>query len=85
MRNNGWYLVPDVLDDPLHAVSDPLTAGGRARLDLPNPILEKTVLLHNGGFGNGCIAKRILLLQAFHSQENQNYADYVKKYNIFIN
>jgi hypothetical protein len=25
------------------------------------------VLLHNGGFYNGCITKRILLLQAFHS------------------
>ncbi len=27
--------------------------------------------------------KRILLLQAFHSQENQYYADYDKKYYIF--
>jgi hypothetical protein len=26
------------------------------------------LLLHNGGFCNGCITKRILLLQAFHSQ-----------------
>jgi hypothetical protein len=33
--------LPDVLDDPLHAVPDPLPAGGRTRLDLPNPILEK--------------------------------------------
>jgi len=24
-------------------------------------------VLHNGGFSNGCITKRILLLQAFHS------------------
>jgi len=24
------------------------------------------VLLHNGGFYNGCITKRILLLQAYH-------------------
>jgi hypothetical protein len=45
----------------------------------------KTVLLHNGGFCNGCITKRILLLQAFRSQENQNYAGYGKKYYIFIN
>jgi hypothetical protein len=37
-------------------------------------------LLHNGGFCNGCITKRILLLQAFHSSENQYYADYDKKY-----
>ncbi len=42
------------------------------------------VMLHNGGFCNGCITKRILLLQAFHSQENQYYADYDKKYYIFI-
>ncbi len=27
------------------------------------------VLLHNGGFCNGCVTKRVLLLQAFHSQE----------------
>ncbi len=27
------------------------------------------LLLHNGGFWNGCITKRILLLQAFHPQE----------------
>jgi hypothetical protein len=27
----------------------------------------RTVLLHNGGFYHGCITKRILLLQAFHS------------------
>jgi hypothetical protein len=39
-----------------------------------------TVLLHNGGVCNGCITKRILLFQAFHSQENQYYADYDKKY-----
>ncbi len=31
----------------------------------PSPILM--VLLHNGGFCNGCITKRILLLQSFHS------------------
>jgi hypothetical protein len=30
----------------------------------------KSVLLHNGGFYNGCITKRILLLQASHSYEN---------------
>ncbi len=41
------------------------------------------VLLHNSGFCNGCITKRILLLQAFHSHENQYYADYDKKYYIF--
>jgi hypothetical protein len=41
------------------------------------------VLLHNGGFCNGCITKRILLFPAFHSQENQYYADYDKKYLIF--
>jgi hypothetical protein len=39
----------------------------------------KTVLLPNGGFCNGCITKRILLLQVFHSHENQYYADYNKK------
>ncbi len=38
------------------------------------------MLLHNGGFCSGCITKRILLLQAFYSKENQNYADYEKKY-----
>ncbi len=43
------------------------------------------VLLHNGGFCNGCITKRILLLQAFHSQENQHYADYDKNITFFIN
>ncbi len=37
------------------------------------------VPLHNGGFCNGCITKQILLLQAFHSQEKQYYADYDKK------
>ncbi len=41
------------------------------------------VLPHNAGFCNGCITKRILFLQAFHSQENQYYADYYKKYYIF--
>jgi hypothetical protein len=39
-----------------------------------------SVLLHNGGFCNDCITKRILLLQAFYSLENQYYADYDKKY-----
>ncbi len=34
-------------------------------LGRPSPILM--VLLHNDGFCNGCITKRILLLQAFHS------------------
>jgi hypothetical protein len=49
-------------------------------------LIKNTVLLlHNGGFCNGCITKRILLLQAFHSQENQYYADYDKQYYIFIN
>ncbi len=43
-----------------------------------------TVLLHNGGFYNGSITKRILLLQAFPSQENQYYADYDKKIKITI-
>ncbi len=43
------------------------------------------VLLLNGGFCNGCITKRILLLQAFHSQENQYYADYDKNITFFIN
>ncbi len=43
-----------------------------------------TVLLHNGGFCNGCITKRILLLQAFHSQGNQYYADYDKKITFLI-
>jgi hypothetical protein len=42
------------------------------------------VLLHNGGFCNGCITKRILLLQAFHSQEKQYYADYDKKITFVI-
>jgi hypothetical protein len=37
------------------------------------------VLLQIGGFCNGCITKRIFLLQAFLSQENQYYADYDKK------
>jgi hypothetical protein len=41
------------------------------------------LLLHSGGFCKGCITKRILLLQAFHSQENQYYADYDKQYYIF--
>jgi hypothetical protein len=41
-------------------------------------------MLHNGGFCDGCITKRILLLQAFHSQENQYYADYGKKFKFFI-
>jgi hypothetical protein len=44
------------------------------------PTVVVGVLLHNGGFCNGCITKRILLLQAFHSLENQYYADYDKKY-----
>jgi hypothetical protein len=47
-------------------------------------LLNKTVVLqHNGGFCNGCITKQILLLQAFHSQENQYCADFDKKYYIF--
>jgi hypothetical protein len=43
------------------------------------------VLPHNGEFCNGCITKRTLLLQAFHSQENQYYADYDKNITFFIN
>ncbi len=39
-----------------------------------------SVLLHNGGFCNGCITKRLLILQAFHSQENQYYTEQHKKY-----
>ncbi len=31
-------------------------------------------------FRNGCVTKRSLHLQAFHSQENQYYADFDKKY-----
>jgi hypothetical protein len=46
------------------------------------PIVEE-VLLHNGGFCNGSITKRILLLQAFRSQENKYYGDYDQKYYIF--
>ncbi len=33
---------------------------------------------------NGCITKRILLLQAYHSQENQYYADYDKNITFFF-
>jgi hypothetical protein len=44
----------------------------------------KTVLLHKGGFCNGCITKRILLLQAFLSLENQYYADYDKNITFLI-
>ncbi len=36
------------------------------------------------GFCNGCITKRILLLQAFHSLENQYYADYDKTYYLYL-
>jgi hypothetical protein len=41
------------------------------------------MLLHNGGFCKGCITKRILLLQAFHAQEKQYYADYEKNITFF--
>jgi hypothetical protein len=41
------------------------------QLGLPQHILlvlhYSSVLLHNGGFCNGCITKRILFLHAFHS------------------
>jgi hypothetical protein len=47
------------------------------------PISPIRVLLHNCGFCNGCITKRFVLLQAFHSQENQYYADNDKKIYIF--
>ncbi len=78
--------LPDVLDDPLHAVSDPLTAGGRTRLDLPNPILKKrccniTLDSAMAASQNGFCSYK----QAFHAQENQNYADDGQKYYIFIN
>ncbi len=43
------------------------------------------VLLHNGGFWNGCITKRILLLQVFHSWENQYFEDYDKIYFYLFN
>jgi hypothetical protein len=46
---------------------------------------DLTVLLNNGGFCNGCITKRSLILQAFHSQENQYHADYDKNITFFIN
>jgi hypothetical protein len=54
-----------------------------ATVPLPENIIFMA-LLHNGVFCNGCITKRTLLLQAaFHSQGNQYYADYDKKYYIF--
>jgi hypothetical protein len=34
-------VIPDVLDNPLHAVPDTLSASGRARLDLPDTVLVK--------------------------------------------
>ncbi len=37
------------------------------------------VLLHNGGFGNSFITKRILLLQAFHSQKTNNIIQIMTK------
>ncbi len=39
---------------------------------------------YNAGFCNGCITNRILLLQAFQSQENQYNADYMTKILIFF-
>jgi hypothetical protein len=45
-------------------------------LSFLDPIVGE-VLLHNGEFCNGSITKRILLLQAFHSQENKYYGDYI--------
>ncbi len=44
-----------------------------------------TVMLHNGGFCNDGITKRILHFQAFHSQEKQYYADYYQNITFFIN
>ncbi len=41
------------------------------------------VLLHNDGFCNGCITKRILLLQAYHSWET-NIMQIMTKNNTFI-
>ncbi len=49
-----------------------------------NTVYSWKMLPHNGGFCNGCITKRTLLLQAFHAYENQYYADYDKKYYNFI-
>jgi hypothetical protein len=40
------------------------------KTQVPIPQVELSVLPHNGGFYNGGVTKRILLLQAFHSQEN---------------
>jgi hypothetical protein len=59
-----------------NGVADWLYEGKQKRLNVVR------VLLNNGAFCNGCITKRILL---FHSQENKNYADYDKKYYIFLN
>jgi hypothetical protein len=76
-------LLREKLLGPLHLVREGCGPGEHGG-DLHTTraaILE--VLLHNGGFCNGCITKWILLLQAFHSQENQYYADYEKKCYIF--
>jgi hypothetical protein len=40
------------------------------------------LLLHNGGFCNGSITKRILLLLTFPSEENQYFSEHDKKHYI---
>ncbi len=54
----------DVLLYEGHAVLEPRRAAAE---QFKSHVTKFSVLLHNGGFCNGCITKRILLLQAFHS------------------
>jgi hypothetical protein len=42
------------------------------------------VLLHYGGFRNGSITKRILLLLYFPSEENQYYSEHDKNIRVSI-
>ncbi len=46
---------------------------------LSTNVLMVLLLLHNAGVCDGCIAERILLLQGFHSWENQCYPEHGKK------
>ena len=52
--------VPDVLNNPLHAVPDPLAGGGRAGLDLPHTVLEIDLVYHVTYIRNGGILRSII-------------------------
>ncbi len=75
----GWEN-PKTIFTPLSLKTWHCTSG----LSILKMKCKNTLLLHNGGFCNGCITKRILLLQAFHSWGNQYYQIMTKNIKISI-